>query len=256
MQLVIFIALLIVWQFPVFNPLKLLVVLFHEMSHVCVAYLTGGIVFGIAIDPGGAGVTLGMGGNRLMVLAAGYLGSLIVGIVLYGLSAVWRARDVWLVLILFSWASLLMGWLNSFTAVFGFGTLILTMVAAVVLTEEAKQVLLRILGTACCLYPVIDVSGELWGVGLDGFVVQGRYIGSDVIEMSRLVGLPWGVVAALWALMGFALLAFLVTWSVRLEARNEVKRELFYRHRVRETKRRMRIYNPNDPSTIPEYTIR
>lgn len=107
-QLTVFALVLAVWSIPVINPIKLLVVLFHEMSHVLAGYATGASIFGIAIDPGGAGVTLGMGGNRLLILVAGYIGSFAMGFCLYGLCATWKPGEVWLVLAAFSGISLRM----------------------------------------------------------------------------------------------------------------------------------------------------
>ena len=252
LQLVTFAVVLVLWQLPVFNPVKLLVVLFHEMSHVLAAWLTGGVVFGIAVDPGGAGVTLGMGGARLLIVAAGYIGSLAVGCMLYYLSAVWDSTQVWLVLLALSCLSLVMGWLNDFTAVFGFGTIVLMLVGIVVLRDGAKKFLLRLIATTCCLYAVIDVAGELQAVP-EGFEIRGQSIGSDIGQLSALLGVAPGWVAAVWIGVGLAAIPFLVNLSAWADANTVVKKR-FRRPRI--WKPRHRLYDPDNPDTIPEYTIR
>lgn len=254
LQLGIFVLVLVVWQVPIVNPVKLLVVLFHEMSHVVAGYASGAVIFGIAIDPGGAGVTLGMGGSRLLVLLAGYVGSFAMGALLYGLSAVWKPGEVWVVLSVFSASSLVMGWLNGFTAVFGVGTMVLMVLGLVIFSESTQSFLLRIVATASCLYPVIDVAGEFLSLEGQGFVVGGVSVGSDVLALSRLTGIPWGVLASVWVLAGLVMLPLLVTWSARKEATTEVRGQLFRRARAKQPVRH-RLYDPNDPDSIPEYTI-
>lgn len=250
-QLGMFGVVLALWHVPVFNPIKLLVVLFHEMSHVVAAWATGGVVFGIAVDPGGAGVTLGMGGSPLAIMSAGYAGSLAVGCLLYYLSARWDATQVWLVLIAISCMSLAMGWLNEFTAVFGIGTLVLMVVGTGVLREKVKAMVLRLIATTSCLYSLIDVAGELQ-MTPDGFQLHGKTIGSDVGQLATLTGLPAGWIAGAWILLGVAAIPVLVRMAALAEANNEVK--LRFR-RPRRAKQRHRLYDPDNIDTIPEYTI-
>ncbi len=251
-QLGMFAVVLAVWHVPVFNPIKLLVVLFHEMSHVVAAWLTGGVVFGIAVDPGGAGITLGMGGSPLVIMAAGYAGSLAVGCLLYYLSARWDATQVWMVLIAISCLSLLMGWLNDFTATFGVGTLVLMVLGTVMLREKGKTLVLRLIATTSCLYSLIDVAGELQ-MTPDGFQLRGQTIGSDVGQLATLTGLPAGLIAGAWILVGVVAIPLLVRYSARAEANNEVKMR-FRRPRLRQL--RHGLYDPDNIDTIPEHTIR
>ena len=67
--LVLSTALLVVfWHHWLVLPLKLLVVLFHELGHAFVTVLTGGSVveLGVSLDQGGH--TLSRGGNRFLIL--------------------------------------------------------------------------------------------------------------------------------------------------------------------------------------------
>ena len=230
-QLGIFVFVLASWGFPIFNPFKLLVVLFHELSHVFAVYLTGGIVFGIAIDPGGAGATMGMGGEPFLIVAAGYIGSLIIGIVLYCLSTLWDETDVWLGMCGLILISLMFGWLNDFSAVFAYGTMAM-MGLGFFIDAQGKSVVIRVIAMACCLYPIIDVLGEAFSKNTEGFYLNGQFIGSDVAQLTAMTGWPPLVIAAGWLLFGVIAVYVLIRWSVEMEATMEFKRKFFRERRL------------------------
>lgn len=71
------------WQTPVALPLKLLVVLFHELAHGLAAVLTGGSIVSLTVTPDQGGLAVTRGGSRFVVLSAGYLGSLLIGLGLF-----------------------------------------------------------------------------------------------------------------------------------------------------------------------------
>ncbi len=77
-----FAALWYFWYTPVVYPLKIFVVLLHELSHAVALWVTGGTVESISLDPRQGGVTLGRGGIAFITLSAGYLGSLAFGALL------------------------------------------------------------------------------------------------------------------------------------------------------------------------------
>ena len=80
------------WDTDVMWPLRLLVVVFHEMSHAGAAILTGGSVESISFTGNEGGVAWTRGGNRFWVVTAGYLGSLVIGAGLF-LTAVTTRAD-------------------------------------------------------------------------------------------------------------------------------------------------------------------
>src|SRR5690606_29550601 len=67
------------WDAPPVYPLKIFVVLLHEISHAAMALATGGSVLRIELDPGQGGACHCPGGNAFLTLSAGYLGSLAWG---------------------------------------------------------------------------------------------------------------------------------------------------------------------------------
>ena len=63
-------------------PLKILVVFFHELAHGAAAVLTGGEIVLITLSPDQGGTAVTRGGSRTLILTAGYLGSLLIGVAL------------------------------------------------------------------------------------------------------------------------------------------------------------------------------
>ncbi len=229
----LFLLVLLLWPLPIINPIKLLVVLIHEISHVVAAYATGGVVFGIVIDPGGAGATLGIDGSPLIIAMAGYTGSLLVGIVLYMLVARWEPLEVWVVVCAMCGLSLALGWLDKFAMVFGVGAMIL-MLFGLFFSARIKLFLLRWTATTCCLYPIIDVLGEVWKRGDLGLKVNGRDVGSDVGEIARLLGVPSWAVGGAWIALGIIAVGTMAVWSANHEARREVRLSMRNKFRPRD----------------------
>lgn len=92
-QLIFITALIfILWSTPIVAPLKILTVFLHELSHALATLLTGGSVENLSINPNQGGSVLSRGGNRFIILSAGYLGSLLFGLFLV-LSAVRTGWD-------------------------------------------------------------------------------------------------------------------------------------------------------------------
>ena len=74
---------MVAWEYPILYPLKLLVVFFHESSHAIATILTGGTVKELVINQQQGGHVISQGGNRFITLSAGYIGSLLWGVVIY-----------------------------------------------------------------------------------------------------------------------------------------------------------------------------
>ena len=84
LQMVLTCLVFYLWSSPLAQPIKLMVVLFHEISHGVMALFTGGKIISILItaDEGGACET--EGGSEALIVTAGYLGSMFVGGMLPG----------------------------------------------------------------------------------------------------------------------------------------------------------------------------
>lgn len=185
------------WNSPVLWPVKILVVLFHELGHACAAWLTGGQVVEIGLSPQQGGHARTRGGLRLVILNAGYLGSLLWGV---GLLAASRRKQS---------ARAVLGLLGAVVVVvtvvyvrpivdfgFGFGVLMgaVLLVGARFLPLSAAQVLLRGLGVFSILYALFDVRDDVFLAGPGAI--------SDATMLADVTGVPavfWGVLwLALW----------------------------------------------------------
>jgi hypothetical protein len=74
---------ILAWEYPLLYPLKMLVVFFHETSHLLATLLTGGTVKELVLDSRQGGHVISYGGNRFIILSAGYFGSLLWGALIY-----------------------------------------------------------------------------------------------------------------------------------------------------------------------------
>src|SRR5690606_29004296 len=92
---VFYVALWLLWLTPVIFPLKIFVVLLHEISHALAALATGGAVERIVLNMNQGGATYVLGGNAFVILSAGYLGSLLWGLLLIELAGARAKRARW-----------------------------------------------------------------------------------------------------------------------------------------------------------------
>lgn len=67
----------------VMYPLRLFVTFIHEVGHSVAALISGGEVIGFQVSPDGSGLAITRGGNRALIISAGYLGAALFGSVLF-----------------------------------------------------------------------------------------------------------------------------------------------------------------------------
>ena len=189
-------ALWFLWDTPVVYPLKVFVVMLHEVSHAVAALATGGSVSHITLDPNQGGATYTLGGSAFLTLSAGYLGSLGWGALMVEAARAKRIRTDFvngviggmvLVLTLFFIRG---GFGMAFGALFGLALMVLGWKASVDLNRSA----LLTLGMTSSLYAILDIKSD---------VLDRPNLESDAHMLADLTGVPtvaWGV---LW--IGIAL---------------------------------------------------
>jgi len=223
LQIVAYAVVFVLWLVPIPNPVKLLAVTFHEFSHALAGMLTGASVFGFAIAPGGSGVTLGVGGSRLVILLAGYIGSCLWGVWLYYVSVHWRPLACVIALELVLVSSAMFGWLNGFTQVFGFVTiLVLTLVAMA--PDPVRLFFVQLVGSACCLYAPFEVLGSIVSSGGAPDVMDVRTT-SDIVQLAEVTGIPTFLIGLSVFAVQAAVLVWLVRYTCRKGARNAFSME-------------------------------
>ena len=194
------------WETPAVYPLKIFVVLLHELSHAVAVWVSGGTVEWITLDPHQGGVTFATGGNAFLVLSAGYLGSLLFGSALVIVAHLKRVHAAWVgagvgALVLGLTIFYLRG---AFAVLFGAAFGVALLVAAWRLSELWNRRLVLVLGMTSCLYAVLDIKSD---------VLDRPTLSSDAAMLADLTGLRtllWGL---LWIAIAIAACALLFRWA-------------------------------------------
>lgn len=186
----------VLWDTPLVYPLKIFVVLLHEISHGLAALATGGSIHAITVGWDQGGACYCPGGNAFLVLSAGYLGSLGWGLLmLQGARSRPRAMEQWLVgLGVLTLGFTLLYIRNPFGVLFG-AVAGVTLVAARRLPVRLRAGVLTVLGVTSALYALLDIRSD---------VLQRPHIESDARMLADLTGIPttlWGIA---WILIGIA----------------------------------------------------
>ena len=186
----VFVAVAVLWGTPVVTPLKILVVLLHEISHGIAAVLTGGEILHMVVDVHQGGRCLVQGGNIFVILTAGYLGSMIWGaLILIAAARTHYDRAISAAIGLF----LLLITLLYVRSAFGFAVGLLfslgMILAAWKLPASVNDIVLKVIGITSCLYAILDIIDD---------VLRRPGIGSDADMLATLTGIPSLLWGSLW----------------------------------------------------------
>jgi hypothetical protein len=196
------------WETPVVYPLKIFVVLLHEVSHAMVSVATGGSVDRITLDPMQGGACHCPGGNAFLTLSAGYLGSLLWGGLMLSAARTSRVKSEWVngligaLVICLTLLYVRNGFGFAFGIMFG-----LAMIAvSQKLGDAVNRPLLLTLGLTSALYAILDIKSDI----LDRPEAR-----SDAAMLAEITGIPtafWGV---LWIGAAIAFSAWLFRRAYR-----------------------------------------
>jgi hypothetical protein len=191
---------IVFWNTWVVYPLRVFVVFLHELSHGLAAILTGGriVSIGLSFDEGGVCVT--RGGWRVLILSAGYLGSLLWGALFLLLGARRRRAPGVVALVgLFTLVVTLVYVRTWFGFTYGLLAATGLMLVASRLKPDVSEILLASIGVTSCLYAVWDIASD---------VLLRSVPSSDASALAGITGVPavvWGVLwiaASLWVIVG------------------------------------------------------
>lgn len=194
------------WQYPILYPLKILVVFFHESSHALATLLTGGSVKELIINPQQGGHVISQGGNTFIIFSAGYLGSLIWGVIIY-LSSVKTHYDqiiMTLLGIIIIAITILFG-RNLFSWVFGIITGMIMIWTGKKLSEQINDVILRLIGLVNMSYVPLDIYSD---------TIKRSYLHSDAYFLAQATfgtTLMWGI---LWLIISLIVIVYCLKWSL------------------------------------------
>lgn len=192
-----FAVLWLFWETPFVYPLKIFVVMLHEISHGIAAIATGGTIDRIVLDPAQGGACYCPGGNAFLTLSAGYLGSLLWGILLLGLASRNRPSPT----AVLTAAGAIVAILTLLYVRSAFGLLFGIVFGAVLvlfgrkLGEHLSRMALRVLGLTSCLYAILDIKSD---------VLDRPHLRSDAAMLAEITPLSttaWGFVWTAVALL-------------------------------------------------------
>jgi hypothetical protein len=204
-------AVFYLWSSPVIQPVKIMVVLVHEMSHGFMALATGGKVVRIVIEADEGGYCETVGGIGELIVSAGYLGSMFFGGLLLYLS---RFRGAMAVVYTFLTLTLIAAIFTVLES--GFARTFATSLAAsfifvgLLAPAVVGAVFLRILGTVSCLYSIFDIYWDVLATQRLGYTVE-----NDAVAFSQLTGVDPQLVGGLWFLVSVLYFLFILKLTVK-----------------------------------------
>ncbi len=205
--LLIVVVIFLLWNTPVMIPLKILIVFFHELSHGLAALVTGGSIESISISPQQGGLTLTRGGWGFLITSAGYLGSLLIGVLLY-LSALKTKADR-LIMAALGATLLLVAALymrEAFALGFTIAAGVAMLASAKFLPENINDTALRVLGLVSMGYVPFDIISD---------TIIRSDLRSDAYALSTQTGLPTVVWGGIWLLASLAVIFVAFKKSLR-----------------------------------------
>lgn len=186
-----FAVLWFMWDTWIVTPLKLFVVLLHEISHGLAAVATGGAIEKIVVTSDLGGACYCGGGDAFLTLSAGYLGSLLWGAALVLIAARLGRRSSWITATIGVFIGLVtvLYVRNPFGLLFGLGFGAALIAAARYLSPAFNERVLWALGLTSCLYAVLDIKSD---------VLDRPELRSDARMLAEMTGVPTVVWGGLW----------------------------------------------------------
>lgn len=205
---------ILLWRSILIYPVKIFVVLLHEMSHGIAAIISDGTIMKIIITPELGGETVTSGGIKFIIAASGYLGSLFFGAMLF-YSAYNKKFSMWFntivsVMILLFTVNYLEG---SFTIIFALVFTLFLFLSPRILNDLIHSYAMKILGLISSLYILIDIKEDLLTL---------RIVPSDAQMLADITGIP----AYLWGMVWLVITIFIIYYMYKFSYEKGFKKKL------------------------------
>lgn len=193
---------LLFWDSYIIYPIKVFVVLLHEISHAFSAILTGGKVVSIKFSLDLSGSTITSGGSQIFIAASGYLGSLAIGSLLF-LSSKYINLRKWFtpllsIIILLIAVNLIVGGIQTFICLIIAGIFFFV---PKYFGETINRYLFKVIGITSCLYVIADIKQDLLTTSL-------RETDTQILEY--ITGIPATLIGIIWFLISISIVYLLV----------------------------------------------
>lgn len=198
------------WTSPAIQPVKIMVVLFHELSHGLMALATGGKVLNIVVTWEEGGFCETEGGIAALIVSAGYLGSMFFGGLLLYLSRFSSyVPGVYTILALTLTAAILTVLSDSFSRSFATALAAVFLLVGLLAPAMISALFLRVLGTVSCLYSLFDIYGDV--LAGDG---PGAETANDALVFSEITGVSPTLVGLAWLAVSFAYFVTVLRFTI------------------------------------------
>lgn len=190
------------WNTLFLFPIKIFVVLLHEMSHGIVAVFTGGKIISIEVTEYLGGITTTEGGNIILIASSGYLGSVAIGTLLFYSSfdkklSIWFTTGLAILLVIFT-ANFLIGTISQITAILA---AVILIISPRYFNAIVNQILLQAIGLVSVFYVLIDMKEDL---------LSGNAYQTDSNLLESLTSIPSSFIAIFWISISTIVIYFLV----------------------------------------------
>lgn len=206
--LIILIASLILWNTPVIYPIKLFVLILHELSHAIMGIITGGKITAMSAGLDLSGKCQVEGGNQIAIASVGYLGSLLWGILIF-IAPNNLKSGKWILIsfaIIILSISLITSYTNLTFVILSIISSLLILLSALYLRINIVSILVRAIGLISCIYVLFDIKEDLFS--------RGDVI-TDVTIISSLTGIPDILISTLWLVFSFFMIAIVIRYSYK-----------------------------------------
>ncbi len=194
------------WNSVAIFPIKLLVIFFHEISHALAVIFTGGNVLSFDIFLNLSGGVVSENGNEFFIASAGYLGSLIFGLLIFispnGKFRLIIPTIISALIILFT-ANFLK---DGITIAYLFGFAVLFFVSPKYFNKQLNNWLMKIIGLIASIYIVLDIKEDLLTL---------VYRETDTQKLEMITNVPaifWGL---LWFVITIGGITFTLWWNYK-----------------------------------------
>lgn len=195
------------WDTIVVFPIKLFVVLMHEISHGIAAILTGGKIISMEINLNLGGKLESEGGIPFIIASAGYIGSFIFGAALF-YSAYNKNHGVTII----SSISIII-LLFAVNVIEDFRLSLISILSASLLfiiskfsPDKISSYIFKMIGLISCLYVLFDIKED---------ILSDSSINSDASVISEISGIPENVWGFIWLLISIVGIILLLRYSYK-----------------------------------------
>lgn len=199
--------LLFAWNSIFSYPIKIFIVLVHEISHALIGIISGATIHSIEIFENLGGRCSLTGGNEFLIAFAGYFGSVILGVILFMSSFDKQKSKVAAIILTVILLLTVVNLVNDYRAIiFSFIILILMNLSPRYFSEQVNRIVFQYLGLASIMYTLIDV----WQDSSEELILY-----SDASKLESITGVGAYVWSTLWILISFSVIYILINYNIK-----------------------------------------